>query len=163
MSYPGIHLREIHRLSGVDLSLVEYHANQLEAEELVISIKQEGYRRFFSVKTPEQPLTQDERRVLATLRREGPFAIVSYLLESGPARNRDIAEGTGLSRPAVSYHLKKLLDADIVERERAGDDRRYHLADPDRLRRLLRFYEPTPDMIDAYGELWDEVYRDIWG
>jgi DNA-binding transcriptional ArsR family regulator len=53
-----------------------------------------------------------------------------------------------MSRPAVSQHLRILLDAGLVTEERHGRERRYRLV-PDRL-------SPVRDWIAQYERFWDD-------
>ena len=53
-----------------------------------------------------------------------------------------------MSRPAVSQHLRILLDAGLVTEQRHGRERRYHLH-PARL-------GPVRDWIAHYERFWDE-------
>jgi DNA-binding transcriptional ArsR family regulator len=53
-----------------------------------------------------------------------------------------------MSRPAVSQHLRVLLDAGLVTEERHGRERRYHLI-PERL-------GPVRDWIAHYERFWDD-------
>ena len=58
------------------------------------------------------------------------------LLADGDRPVNAIAENFDMSRPAVSQHLRILLDAGLVAEQRHGRERRYHLR-PERL-------EPVP-------------------
>jgi len=53
-----------------------------------------------------------------------------------------------MSRPAVSQHLRILLDAGLVTEQRHGRERRYHLV-PNRL-------SPVRDWIALYDRFWDD-------
>ena len=53
-----------------------------------------------------------------------------------------------MSRPAVSQHLRILLDAGLVTEQRHGRERRYHLV-PERL-------GPVRDWIAHYERFWDD-------
>jgi DNA-binding transcriptional ArsR family regulator len=48
-------------------------------------------------------------------------------LRQGPARVKDLAAGFQQSRPAISKHLKRLSDAELVVAEPAGRERVYRL------------------------------------
>lgn len=62
-----------------------------------------------------------------------------------------IARHFKMSRPAVSQHLRVLLDAGLVSEERHGRERRYHFV-PERL-------EPVRDWIGLYERFWDDRLR----
>lgn len=51
-------------------------------------------------------------------------------LAAGPARVVDLAEGLPVSRPAVSRHLRLLLEAGVVAVEDRGRERLYSLTQP---------------------------------
>lgn len=53
--------------------------------------------------------------------------IVTRLLQTRHLSVNEIADGTHLSRPAVSHHLKLLKDAGLVDVERSGTQRLYHI------------------------------------
>src|SRR6185369_17185468 len=53
-----------------------------------------------------------------------------------------------MSRPAVSQHLRVLLDAGLVTEERHGRERRYHFV-PQRL-------APVRDWLALYERFWDD-------
>jgi len=60
----------------------------------------------------------------------------------------EIAANFNMSRPAVSQHLRILLDAGLVTEQRYGRERRYHF-DPKRL-------GPVRDWIARYEIFWDD-------
>lgn len=60
----------------------------------------------------------------------------------------DIAAHFEMSRPAVSQHLRVLLDAGLVTEQRHGRERRYHFV-PERL-------GPVRDWIAQYERFWDD-------
>lgn len=70
-------------------------------------------------------------------------------LLAGPGRSvGDIASRFEMSRPAVSQHLRVLLDAGLVREERHGRERHYNLV-PERL-------APVRDWIGQYDRFWDD-------
>ena len=63
----------------------------------------------------------------------------------------DIAAHFEMSRPAVSQHLRLLLDVGLVTEQRHGRERRYRLV-PERL-------GPVRDWIAQYERFWDDRLR----
>src|SRR4051812_36195732 len=70
------------------------------------------------------------------------------LLNSAERPVSDIAAHFDMSRPAVSQHLRILLDAGLVTEQRHGRERRYRLV-PERL-------SPVRDWIALYERFWDD-------
>src|SRR6266542_6708332 len=73
------------------------------------------------------------------------------LLAEGDRPVNSIADHFAMSRPAVSQHLRILLDAGLVTERRHGRERRYRLA-PQRL-------GPVRDWIAHYERFWDERFQ----
>ena len=55
--------------------------------------------------------------------------IVAQLLQAHKLSVNEIADGTPLSRPAISHHLKILRDTGLVDVERSGTQRLYFMPD----------------------------------
>lgn len=80
------------------------------------------------------------------------------LLAEGERPVKALARPFALSRPAISQHLRILLDAGLVAERREGRERRYCLQ-PQRLRevqrwlrRFERFWEERLDQLGKYLE-----------
>lgn len=81
-------------------------------------------------------------------------------LGDGEMRTSDIAARFDVSRPAVSKHLKVLVDAGLVRRRRAGREMRYAIVDGP-----LRDAAATVGALDAFwrermGTLGDHLDRE---
>jgi DNA-binding transcriptional ArsR family regulator len=70
------------------------------------------------------------------------------LLAGGDRSVNTLAGQFAMSRPAVSQHLRVLLDAGLVTERRHGRERRYR-AVPARLR-------PVHDWLATYARFWDD-------
>jgi DNA-binding transcriptional ArsR family regulator len=70
------------------------------------------------------------------------------LLADGERPVNALAGHFDMSRPAVSQHLRVLLDAGLVTEQRRGRERRYRLV-PERL-------VPVRDWIAHYERFWDD-------
>jgi ArsR family transcriptional regulator len=89
-------------------------------------------------------LTQPEAAELASLFRTladpNRVRILSMLLQAGgPCCVCDLEPQLGVAQPTVSYHLKKLLDVGLLERERRGTFAYYHVA-PEATERLRALF-----------------------
>jgi DNA-binding transcriptional ArsR family regulator len=72
------------------------------------------------------------------------------LLVGGDRAVNAIAADFEMSRPAVSQHLRVLLEAGLVTEQRHGRERRYRLA-PERL-------GPVRDWLSHYERFWDDHF-----
>lgn len=78
----------------------------------------------------------NSRKILNALCDENRQNILLVLLENcstGGIRVTDIAKAVNLSRPAVSHHLKVLLDNEIVSIEHIGTKKYYHIIGLDKI------------------------------
>ncbi|HRJ70911.1 MAG TPA: metalloregulator ArsR/SmtB family transcription factor [Terrimicrobiaceae bacterium] len=90
-----------------------------------------------------------------TDRRQDVFAAISHrsrrrmldLLAEAERPAGDIAAHFRMSRPAVSQHLRILLDAGLLTERRHGRERRYQFR-PERL-------EPVREWMEKYERYWD--------
>jgi DNA-binding transcriptional ArsR family regulator len=72
------------------------------------------------------------------------------LLVDGDRPVNALAANFEMSRPAVSQHLRVLLDAGLVTEQRHGRERRYRLA-PERLGSVR-------DWLSRYERFWDDHF-----
>jgi DNA-binding transcriptional ArsR family regulator len=101
-------------------------------------------------------LTYHARMVLTARRESDVFTAIGHparrhmldlLAESDRSVNA-IAGHFKMSRPAVSQHLRVLLDSGLVTEQRHGRERHYHFV-PDRL-------APVRDWLALYERFWDD-------
>lgn len=157
--YPGIHVRGLERALKVSAPLVQYHLRRLEEEGFVESHEQGGYVRYYPTgKTETIRVTEKDLPLVGLLREEVPLHVVLLLLDHGPQTHAQLVERLGMAKSTVSYHLAKLADLGVVEREPATT--RLRLRDRDRIHALLLAYRPTPDLLDAFAKLWGDLYGD---
>lgn len=151
--YPGLHLRELAREAGMSEQLAAYHTDRLEAEGLVRSHPESGFRRFYPMRRPEP--SEEERKLLEMLRRPVPLQVALHLLRAGSASHKQIAASVGLAKSTVSYHLSRM-EAEGVVRRRDG---RIRLRRPRQVERVLLQWRPPPSLTSRFAELWTAFYR----
>lgn len=155
--YPGIHLRELERQIGESAALCQYHLGKLVEEGFVEAAEQGGYVRYFpTAKGKAASVTARDREALGLLRESVPLHIVLVLLDEGPLLHSEIVGKVGVAKSTTSYHLGKLADGGLVEREPGS--KRVRLVDRERTYRLLLTYRPTPTLIEAFADLWQGLY-----
>jgi DNA-binding transcriptional ArsR family regulator len=91
-----------------------------------------------------------EQDVFGAISHPARRRMLDLLVEADRSVNA-IAGHFQMSRPAVSQHLRILLDAGLVTEQRHGRERRYHLV-PERL-------GPVRDWIAHYERFWDDYLQ----
>ncbi|HVJ84387.1 MAG TPA: metalloregulator ArsR/SmtB family transcription factor [Caulifigura sp.] len=89
---------------------------------------------------------QNEQAVFAAISHPARRQIL-HLLRDGDSSVNRLAVHFQMSRPAVSQHLRILLDAGLLTETRHGRERRYQLV-PERL-------SPVRDWLAHYDRFWD--------
>lgn len=153
--YPGIHVREAARQLGTSMALVEYHLALLRDHGLVTVSKDDGYARLYPTEAPSP--REEDREQVGVLRQRLPLRITLTLLDDGPAKHKDLADGLGLGKSTLSFHLRKLEAAGLVAR---GEDGAFAVKEPDRVLRLLLAFPPTRDLRQAFADVWLSLYGD---
>ena len=153
--HPGLHFNALVRRLDLAPGQVQYHLDRLAGDERVVSERVSGRTHYFA--TGFDPT---ERRRIALFRREVARDVCLELLTGGPARPADVADGVGVARSTLEWHLDGLVAEGVVEKRR--DDRnRVTLALVDRAAttRSLRAIRPSvPDrFLDRFTRLVDSL------
>lgn len=152
-AYPGLHMREIARQAGISEALAGYHLDELVKDEVLESVQEEFFRRFYPAKGGAR---EEDRDLLGALRQRVPLQIVLHLLGHGQATQQQLADLVGVGKSTMSYHVGRLLDLDLLATPAEG--RGVVLRDPKRVERLLLRYQPPKDLTDRMVDLWATFY-----
>lgn len=153
--FPGIHFRGLVRELGTSTALARYHLDALVEGDKVRSYRVGGYVRYFPSETYDE-LAREEKDKLNVLRQEKPLQIVLALFEVGPMQHKDLHRIMDCSKGTLTYHLDKLAEAGLVQRDPKG--RGLWLEDQEEVRRLLARFEPASDMLDEVHDLWEDLF-----
>lgn len=121
---PGVRFTEILAMTGLNRGTAEYHLHVLEQTGKIRPLNSAGY-----VDTLNPAISDVETRLRVAVRSETARKILEHV-----ARRKDIARTTlrdelGLPGPLLSYHLERLVDAGIVNRENRGRTVWYSMPD----------------------------------
>ena len=157
--FPGLHLSELARQCGLSTNHAKYHLAYLEKHGLVSS-RMEGAQQVFFPRQegslgPRESVAADDKAVLALLRQPVPLNAVLVLLDRGEASHAELDEAVAVSRTTLHYHMGKLERAGVVESWKDGRERRYRLADGDRVLGLLVRYRPPDQLVAGFLEAWE--------
>lgn len=154
-THPGLHFNELIRRLELAPGQLQYHIKQLQATEDVIAESVYGKTHYFP---PEY--NQWERTALALLRRETAGEIVAYLLTEGDTSPAAVAEELDIARSTLEWHLDRLLEQGLVEKQRDISNRvTLTVRNADRTVELLREADPTlgERMVDRFTRLVDNL------
>ncbi|WP_458207565.1 winged helix-turn-helix transcriptional regulator [Haladaptatus sp. NG-SE-30] len=111
---PGLSLSALSDRAGIPRSTVRYHVRILEEEGLVETATVRGKRRV-------SPTDGVDPELAASLSDDSTAQLLETVARNGPASVSELAEALDRTPGTVSYHLDRLADDGLVERERAGN------------------------------------------
>ena len=152
---PGIHFSELVRRLDLAPGQVQYHVKRLRRQGDVEEERLYGRTHYYPPDVDEW-----ERGAIALLRRETARDVVAYLLAEGPSSPATVAAGVGVARSTLEWHVGRLEERGLVEKERDERNRVTLVATrPEATIRLLAAVEPTlPDrLVDRFARLVDSL------
>ena len=114
--HPGVHLRQICRELGLAMGDVQYHVHRMEKDGRVNSTRRGFYRFFY----PSALFGERQRDILSVLTLDTPRELLLHLLAEPGSGQEALVRAAGVSQPTVSWHLKRLVEMGIVQREQVG-------------------------------------------
>ncbi len=120
---PGLSITDLAELAGCSGSTLNYHLRVLEKNDLVISQRDGRYLRFFDRKSGLY--ANGRKTVVSALRNETTAAIGAAILHNPGVPQCDLAEAFEIAPSTVTWHIRRLMDAGLVDKERDGHYTRY--------------------------------------
>jgi predicted transcriptional regulator len=117
----------------------QYHVNRLEKDGAVSSTRRGFYRNFYATRF----FGEQEGMVLSVLAQRTPRELLLHLIESPGSSQEELAGSLGLSAPAISWNMKRLVRLGLVDRQQRGKFASYTIAgDAAEIADLIRSYHP---------------------
>ncbi|MBI2078262.1 MAG: helix-turn-helix domain-containing protein [Euryarchaeota archaeon] len=149
---PGTHLRALQRELSMPIGTLEYHLYQMEREGLLVTREDGRFKAYFT----QENLDRRDRDFLYYLRQEMPRRIALEVANEPGVRFQALVGRLPISASTLSFHLKKLLHAEIVSEEPIGREKAYRCPDADRVKKLIVQYRATfvDDVVDRFADAW---------
>lgn len=111
----GISASELSAKSGVSWGTTIYHLDVLEQNQMVVSVKDGRYRRYFA-----NGAGSAEKQIVSALRNPVSARVAEHVRNVPGLSQKDLASQTGLSPQALHWHANRLLKAGVVTKIRDG-------------------------------------------
>jgi len=122
---PGLHSRELSRQLQIPYSTLQYHLKCLDKQGIIQRERTGKFLYCYGLET----LSIDEKKILFVLRNNTSKRIILYLLQYGRASQSELARHLKKHPTTIEFHLKKLLEYDIVKLNGETTDQQ-HQNDP---------------------------------
>ena len=152
---PGLHLSKIAESLHMRVSLVEYHILYLIKNDVITGNKESGYIRFYV----KDKIGTMDKKTLSILRQKVPLRIILLLLKKDISQHKEILQEIDVAASTLSYHLKKLVNCNIISMKSYGDEKGYSVVDREQLIHLIIHYKPY-NLIEGFAEIWVDLKVD---
>jgi predicted transcriptional regulator len=149
---PGLHANKIATDLSMSGQLADYHLAYLEKNNLVVAVKEEGFRRYYI----KGSIGLEERTRISILRHETPLRIVLFLLEHPYSTHGEILQHLSIVKSTLSYHLTKLLEKGIITTNPDDTEKRYVVVNEKEIVELLIRYKPY-SRIESFKDTWVDL------
>ncbi|MDD4307643.1 MAG: helix-turn-helix domain-containing protein [Thermoplasmata archaeon] len=153
--YPGMYLREMEKKLGLAVGVLEYNLNYMEKKEILMVEKDGNRVRYFI----REGFSYGDKAAVGLLRQEIPRRIVIYLMLHENASFQDVLAQFKISKSTLSFHIKKLTEANIVGSEKDGRATNYRVLDPENTARVFLTYKASflDSVVDRFAEVWGDM------
>ncbi len=107
----GLHMRDISRKLDIPFTSLKYHLNYLEKKEFIISRDDGRYRRYYI----SLEIGEKEKRILNCLRKRTALHIILWFFIAVQCSQKDISRFLEKHPTTISFHLRKMIQAGIIE------------------------------------------------
>jgi predicted transcriptional regulator len=121
---PGISASRIAEITGIRRGTVTYHLSRLQSGGKIKKVQNRGNVGYF-IQVEDD--TGDKEYTLLHMQNSTEKEILFLLLGTPDLSQSEIADAIGISRPAVSWHMKRLDSDGVVESARSGRSTYYRL------------------------------------
>ncbi len=153
---PGIRYRELIRLSGTTNGVLSYHLGKLEKSGEIRVERQSNNRvtRYFVVN-----ITKRDSDIIGCFRSNVVRSIVFFMLKNEFCTFNEIVDHIGKAPSTVSWHIKRLKEAGILNTNYGNDHFLYSVADKITINRVLLEYKEsfTDRIIENYTGIIDKL------
>ena len=153
---PGAHLRMIVNDLELAMGTTQHHLDVLERSGKIKSRRINLHRHYYTTEIT----SASSEVILAFLKHETSRDILIYLVEHPNSTQSDIVNFIHFSAPTISWHMSRLIEADMVLSTREGKSVRYNIKRNTReITDLLKLYHPTiwSKMLDRIADLFLEL------
>jgi len=104
---------------------VQYHAYQLQKTGKITSSREGLYKIHFK----SGAYQDDEKLLFRILNQETPREIILLIIEQKNPTQTDIVKKLRISAPSINWHVRRLIDLNLIEEVREGKYKRYKIRD----------------------------------
>ncbi|MGA3290226.1 MAG: winged helix-turn-helix transcriptional regulator [Candidatus Bathyarchaeia archaeon] len=150
---PGLHFRDVQRRTEAATGNLSYHLEHLVKAGLLETVRDGKYLRYYAC----NEMSVEQIGILKLARLKTDRHILLFLLQNETSTNEQLSEILHLSPSTVSWHIKKLVNAHILNASAVGRKIIYSIRDSELVSRvLIKYKESFLDiLVDRFVEMWE--------
>lgn len=151
--FAGCHFRELERKSKLPTGTIRYHLTYLVKQGLLSEVKKGNTLHYFP-----QTYTSENKKLLALLRQQSIRHILVCILEKPNCNHEELVAFVKLSPSTVSWHLKRLVQEQIITATKQGRKTFCSLlVNKNEIVKLLITHQESflDHMVDRVIEMWE--------
>ena len=140
---------------SLTLGDLQYHLQQLEKAEL-ISSHDDGQRKRYYVKTEVNIF---DREILSFVKMRTPRRIIIFLLLHPESSFKEVLAEFHFTKGALSFHLKKLVHANLVIPAKREKETIYKIKDEEKISQILITYQSgiLDETLNGFIDIWTRL------
>ncbi len=140
---------------SLTLGDLQYHLQQLEKAEL-ISSHDDGRRKRYYVKTEVNIF---DREILSFVKMRTPRRIIIFLLLHPESSFKELLAEFHFTKGALSFHLKKLVHANLVIPTKREKETIYKIKDEEKISQILITYQSgiLDETLNGFIDIWTKL------
>jgi predicted transcriptional regulator len=149
---PGIHFRDAQRRTESSTGNLTYHLDRLVKAGLLTTVRDGKYLRYYAFTEK----STEEKRILEMARRKTDRHILLLLIQNETNTNEELSKILNLSPSTISWHIKKLIETNILSVKAEGRKVFYSVNNQELVSGILIKYKESylDKLVDRFVEMW---------
>lgn len=150
---PGLHFREVQRRVDIATGAMQYHIDYLKKKNLIREEKEGKFSRYYALGADVA-----DTKLMNLLRQDSVRKIVLFLMDKRRATLPAISKSVSLGLSTTSFHMQKLIQAEIVLQKTIRGKLYFYLKDKESILLLLVEYKGSflDSLVDNFVDIWEK-------
>ncbi|UCG68699.1 MAG: winged helix-turn-helix transcriptional regulator [Thermoplasmata archaeon] len=140
---PGEHLAKITKKLDLSSGSARYHLSVLEGMDKIVSHKNGKSKRYYINKNRYSKYTNGNgyKHIMSALKNNTARKIVKFLISNPESNQKGVSNALKIYPSTVNWHVKRLKDAEIINKHRKGKEIVYSLNKDVQLKKVIEIIE----------------------
>ena len=153
--HPGTYIREMETELELSIGDLQYHLYKLIKADIVSS-HDDGHRKRYFIKKEVKFI---DRKILSFIQMRTPRRIIIFLLLHPESSFKEILAEFQFTKGNLSFHIKKLIDVDIITIIKKENKKFYRIKEEERITQIIITYRSgiLDDAVNGFIDVWAKL------